>query len=103
VGWERQEISKDMPAINVSAVLMIQLKGIGAEFTRKALVIGVHGSNMLFTYHMQPVVLNSSEDRYGNIVQDISVRYPDRRQLIYIGCRPICKSENGCEQSDFYC
>ena len=51
-------------------------------YSRSHVVIGIHGSNMLL-----PTALAAScvevlpEDRFDNIVQDISVRYADRRQL----------------------
>jgi len=45
-------------------------------------VVGVHGSNMLLpTAFAGGCVEILPHDRNGNIVQDISVRYPDRMQL----------------------
>jgi glycosyltransferase involved in cell wall biosynthesis len=47
-------------------------------------VIGVHGSNMLLpTALAAGCVEILPEDRYGNMVQDISVRYNDRQQLFF--------------------
>lgn len=47
-------------------------------------VIGVHGSNMLLpTAHAAGCVEVLMEERNRNIVQDISVRYNDRRQLFF--------------------
>ncbi len=51
-------------------------------YAQSHVVIGVHGSNMLLpTAHAAGCVEILPEDRYGNIVQDISVRYADRKQL----------------------
>jgi hypothetical protein len=53
-----------------------------AIYARSHVVVGVHGSNMLL-----PTALSAGcveilpEDRFGNMVQDISVRYNDRKQL----------------------
>jgi hypothetical protein len=53
-------------------------------YSQSHVVIGVHGSNMLL-----PTALAAGgveilpEDRYGNILQDISVRYHDRKQLFF--------------------
>jgi hypothetical protein len=45
-------------------------------------VVGVHGSNMLLpTAHAAGCVEILPNDRLGNIVQDISVRWHDRMQL----------------------
>jgi len=53
-------------------------------YAQSHLVIGVHGSNMLLpTAHAAGCIEILPEDRYGNIVQDISVRYADRRQLYF--------------------
>jgi hypothetical protein len=53
-------------------------------YARSHVVIGVHGSNMLLpTAHAAGCVEILPEDRYGNIVQDISVRYADRNQLYF--------------------
>jgi len=47
-------------------------------------VIGVHGSNMLIpTALAAGCVEILPEERYGNMVQDLSVRYNDRRQLFF--------------------
>ena len=47
-------------------------------------VIGIHGSNMLLpTALAAGCVEILPEDRYGNMLQDISVRYHDRRQLFF--------------------
>lgn len=51
-------------------------------YARSHLVIGVHGSNMLLpTAHAAGCIEILPNDRNGNIVQDISVRYADRKQL----------------------
>lgn len=51
-------------------------------YARSQFVIGVHGSNMLLpTAHAAGCIEILPYDRYGNIVQDISVRYHDRMQL----------------------
>ncbi|HZX73770.1 MAG TPA: hypothetical protein VFE57_05070 [Cyclobacteriaceae bacterium] len=53
-------------------------------YAKSHVVVGVHGSNMLL-----PTALGAGcveilpEDRYGNIIQDISVRYADRLQLFF--------------------
>jgi hypothetical protein len=53
-------------------------------YAQSHVVIGVHGSNMLLpTAHAAGCVEILPSDRYGNIVQDISVRYADRRQLYF--------------------
>jgi hypothetical protein len=47
-------------------------------------VVGVHGSNMLLpTALAAGCVEILPKDRYGNMVQDISVRYNDRKQLFF--------------------
>ena len=51
-------------------------------YARSQVVIGVHGSNMLLpTAHAAGCIEILPSDRLGNIVQDIAVRYADRRQL----------------------
>jgi hypothetical protein len=53
-------------------------------YAKSHVIIGVHGSNMLLpTAHAAGCVEILSEDRYGNIVQDISVRHADRKQLYF--------------------
>jgi hypothetical protein len=55
-----------------------------AIYARSHVVIGVHGSNMLL-----PTALSAGcveilpDDRFGNMIQDISVRYNDRKQLFF--------------------
>ncbi len=45
-------------------------------------VIGIHGSNMLLPTALAAACVEIlPEDRFGNMVQDISVRYNDRKQL----------------------
>jgi hypothetical protein len=45
-------------------------------------VVGVHGSNMLLPTALAAACVEIlPEDRFGNMVQDISVRYNDRKQL----------------------
>ncbi len=51
-------------------------------YAASQVVVGVHGSNMILpTAHAAGCVEILPHDRYGNIVQDISVRYNDRMQL----------------------
>jgi len=53
-------------------------------YAKSHIVFGVHGSNMLLpTAHAAGCVEILPEDRYGNIVQDISVRHEDRKQLYF--------------------
>jgi hypothetical protein len=53
-------------------------------YAQSHVVVGVHGSNMLLpTAFAAGCVEILPQERYGNIVQDISVRYPDRRQLYF--------------------
>ncbi len=53
-------------------------------YARSHVVVGVHGSNMLLpTAFAAGCVEILPQERYGNIVQDISVRYSDRRQLFF--------------------
>lgn len=53
-------------------------------YSHSHVVIGVHGSNMLLpTAFAAGCVEVLPEDRYGNMVQDISVRYSDRKQLFF--------------------
>lgn len=51
-------------------------------YAASQIVVGVHGSNMLLpTAHAAACIEILPYDRYGNIVQDISVRRHDRLQL----------------------
>ncbi|MEZ4808456.1 MAG: hypothetical protein R2815_13415 [Flavobacteriales bacterium] len=51
-------------------------------YARSQVVVGVHGSNMLLpTAHAAGCVEILPNDRFGNIVQDISVRWHDRMQV----------------------
>jgi hypothetical protein len=53
-------------------------------YAKSHVVIGIHGSNMLLpTALAAGCVEILPEDRYGNMVQDISVRYTDRQQLFF--------------------
>lgn len=53
-------------------------------YAKSHVVIGIHGSNMLLpTALAAGCVEILPEDRYGNMVQDISVRYNDRLQLFF--------------------
>ncbi|HEY3387535.1 MAG TPA: hypothetical protein VGK46_13555, partial [Saprospiraceae bacterium] len=53
-------------------------------YAKSHIVIGVYGSNMLLpTALAAGCVEILPEDRYGNIVQDITVRYNDRLQLFF--------------------
>lgn len=52
------------------------------HYAKSQVVVGVHGSNMILpTAHAAGCVEILPYDRYGNIVQDIAVRYNDRMQL----------------------
>lgn len=51
-------------------------------YAKSQVVVGVHGSNMLLpTAHSAGCVEILPYDRYGNMVQDVAVRYNDRMQL----------------------
>jgi hypothetical protein len=53
-------------------------------YAKSHVVVGVHGSNMLLpTALAAGCVEVLPEERYGNMVQDVSVRYADRRQLFF--------------------
>jgi hypothetical protein len=53
-------------------------------YARSHVVIGIHGSNMLLpTALAAGCVEILPEDRYGNMLQDISIRYNDRQQLFF--------------------
>lgn len=53
-------------------------------YAQSHVVVGIHGSNMLLpTALAAGCVEILPEDRYGNIIQDISVRYSDRKQLFF--------------------
>jgi hypothetical protein len=53
-------------------------------YARSHVVIGIHGSNMLLpTAFAAGCVEILPEDRYGNMVQDLSVRYNNRLQLFF--------------------
>lgn len=53
-------------------------------YAKSHVIIGVHGSNMLLpTAHAAACVEVLMAERNRNIVQDISVRYNDRRQLFF--------------------
>src|SRR5690606_24335798 len=53
-------------------------------YAQSHVVIGIHGSNMLLpTAHAAGGVEVLMQDRYRNIVQDLSVRYNDRRHLLF--------------------
>jgi hypothetical protein len=53
-------------------------------YSHSHVVVGFHGSNMLLpTAFSAGCVEILPEDRYGNILQDIAVRYSDRRQAFF--------------------
>ncbi|HLT73400.1 MAG TPA: hypothetical protein VKZ75_12145 [Cyclobacteriaceae bacterium] len=53
-------------------------------YAKSHVIIGAHGSNMLLpTAHAAACVEVLMEERNRNIVQDLSVRYNDRRQLFF--------------------
>jgi glycosyltransferase involved in cell wall biosynthesis len=71
----------DERTVNVSTEKEIAWCGL---YARSHVVIGVHGSNMLLPTAMAAGCVEIlPQDRYGNMVQDISVRYNDRRQLFF--------------------
>lgn len=95
-------IRKELPDVGFSVVGLGERGGLDAAVTdlrtrkmdertelawceayaRSQIVIGVHGSNMLLpTAHAAGCIEILPYDRYGNMVQDISVRYHDRMQL----------------------
>jgi hypothetical protein len=54
------------------------------QYAKSHVVVGVHGSNMLLpTAHAAGCIEILPADRYSNMVQDISVRYNDRKQLFF--------------------
>jgi len=65
-------------------------------YAKSQLVIGFHGSNMLLpTAFAAGCIEILPKDRYGNMVQDISVRYADRRQLfLYQFCEQYASPES---------
>jgi hypothetical protein len=53
-------------------------------YAQSHVVVGVHGSNMLLpTAHAAGCVEILPQDRFGNMIQDISVRYNSRLQLFF--------------------
>ncbi|HZY80890.1 MAG TPA: hypothetical protein VFE50_15305 [Cyclobacteriaceae bacterium] len=53
-------------------------------YSHSHVVVGFHGSNMLLpTAFAAGCVEILPEDRYGNLLQDIAVRYSDRRQSFF--------------------
>jgi hypothetical protein len=53
-------------------------------YARSHVVVGIHGSNMLLpTAFSAGCVEILPSERYGNMVQDLSVRYNDRKQLFF--------------------
>lgn len=55
-----------------------------AAYARSQLVVGVHGSNMILpTAFSCGCIEILPYDRYGNMVQDLSVRWNDRMQLFH--------------------
>ncbi len=53
-------------------------------YAQSHVVIGVHGSNMLLPSALAAGCVEIlPDDRYGNMVQDLSVRYTDRLQLFF--------------------
>jgi hypothetical protein len=53
-------------------------------YAKSHVIIGVHGSNMLLpTAHAAACVEVLMDERNRNVVQDLSVRYNDRRQLFF--------------------
>lgn len=95
-------IRKDIPTSRFTIVGLAQGGGLGdvatdlrttrmddnverawvEAYAGSQIVVGVHGSNMLLpTAHAAGCIEILPYDRYGNIVQDISVRRHDRLQL----------------------
>jgi len=81
---ERSSVDKhvtDYRAVRVNGALEKEWCQV---YSTSHVVIGVHGSNMLLpTALAAGCVEILPEDRYGNMVQDISVRYTDRQQLFF--------------------
>ena len=51
-------------------------------YAKSQIVVGVHGSNMLLpTAHAAGSIEILPDDRFGNIAQDVSIRYRNRMQL----------------------
>jgi hypothetical protein len=71
----------DRRAIRVDDAVEFEWCGV---YAKSHVIIGVHGSNMLLpTALAAGCVEVLPEERYGNMVQDVSVRYADRRQLFF--------------------
>jgi len=71
--------AKDERANHVDAAVELNWCNI---YSRSHVVIGIHGSNMLLpTAFAAGCVEILPTDRFLNVVQDISVRYNDRKQL----------------------
>ena len=71
----------DFRATNVDPSIEINWS---KRYARSHVVVGVHGSNMLLpTAFAAGCVEIIPIDRYANMVQDISVRYSDRKQLFF--------------------
>lgn len=62
-------------------------------YAKSQVVFGVHGSNMLLPSSLAAGCVEIlPEERYANIVQDMAVRYADRRQLYFYRFLPqYCK------------
>ncbi len=97
-----ERVRRLVPGVRFSVVGLGEPGGLGADvedlrtkrmnketelawcraYARSHVVVGVHGSNMLLpTAHAAGCVEILPYDRYGNMVQDISVRWSDRMQL----------------------
>jgi hypothetical protein len=51
-------------------------------YAKSHVVVGVHGSNMLLpTAHAAGLIEILPHDRFGNLAQDVSIRYRNRMQL----------------------
>lgn len=73
--------ARDEREISIDRAVEVAWCGI---YSRSHVVVGIHGSNMLLpTALAAGCVEILPEERYGNMVQDISVRYNDRKQLFF--------------------
>ncbi|MBK7297934.1 MAG: hypothetical protein IPI91_15475 [Flavobacteriales bacterium] len=72
-------IAEDLRTRNMNDT--VEMAWVNA-YAQSQVVVGVHGSNMLLpTAHAAGCVEILPDDRFGNIVQDISVRWHDRMQV----------------------
>jgi hypothetical protein len=78
---DKDELFNDERKVNVDAEIE---KAWCLIYARSHIVIGIHGSNMLLpTAHAAGCIEILPEDRYGNMIQDITVRHHHREQLFF--------------------